>query len=41
MHICANTAAETLLLVKSDTSAKMWLIKKQIIHSFIQTAQLN
>jgi len=26
MHIFAHTTAETLLLVKSDTSAKMWLI---------------
>ena len=41
MHIFIHTTAGTLLLVISYTPAKTWSIQKQIIHSYIQTVQLN
>jgi len=41
MHIFTHTTAATLLLVTSDTSAKTWLIIKQMILSYIQTVQFN
>jgi len=41
MHIFTHTTAGTLLFVTSDTSAKTWLILKQMIQSYIQTVQLN
>jgi len=41
MHIFTHTTDETMLFVIIDTSAKIWLIPKRKIHSYIQTAQFN